>query len=198
MSNGDNQTLRLFFGVPLDEALRDAACGLQDTIQRACERGPRIKWVQRPNLHLTLKFVGDTPAEKLDEITAIAEEAAAECSPAELDLCGVGRFPPKGAPKVIWLGLREECEELRELAYALGGRLVRAGLAERERHPFTAHFTLGRVKERGGGRNLSEAIEALGDEPVGSMSVDRFVLLSSDLTPQGPVYTEREEFGLGD
>lgn len=192
----ERETLRLFFGVPLDEALRDAACGLQDRLEDACPRGPRVKWVERPNLHLTLKFVGDTPAEKTEEIIAIAEEAAGECSPAEVDVCGVGRFPPRGAPKVVWMGLREECPELTELAYALGSRLVKAGLAEAERHPFTAHFTLGRVKERGGGRNLSEAIEALAEETVGPMRVERFCLLSSDLTPQGPVYTEREEFEL--
>jgi 2'-5' RNA ligase len=192
----DGETLRLFFGVPLDEALRDAACELQDALQSACPRGPRIKWVERPNLHLTLKFVGDTPAEKLDDVIEIAEEAAAECSPCRLDLCGTGCFPPRGTPKVLWMGLREECPELAELAYALGSRLVKKGLADAERHPFTAHFTLGRVKERGGGRNLREAIEELAEEPVGAMDVDRFVLLSSDLTPQGPVYTERAGFEL--
>jgi len=192
----DAERLRLFFGIPLDEALRDAACDLQDALQNACPRGPRVKWVERPNLHMTLKFVGDTPAEKLGEIIEIAEESAGECSPCRLDLRGVGCFPPRGAPRTLWMGLGEECPELTELAYVLGGRLVKAGLAEAERHPFTAHFTLGRVKDRGGGRTLREAIEHLAEQPVGEMSVDRFCLLSSDLTPQGPVYTERAEFDL--
>ena len=197
MSAAD-RTLRLFFAIPLDEALRDTACDLQDTLESACPRGPRVKWVERPNLHLTLKFIGDTPAERIDEVIEIARRAAAQCTPCRIDLHGVGCFPPRGAPRVIWLGLREECPELAELACALGRPLVEAGLAEAERHPFTAHFTLGRVKDRGGGRDLSEAIERLGDEPVGEMHVDRFVLLSSDLTPRGPVYTERAEFQLGD
>lgn len=195
--SGDGERLRLFFGIPLDEALHDGVSDIQDALQEACPRGPRVKWVERPNLHLTLKFVGDTPAEKLDEIIEIAEEAAAECSPCRVEVCGAGCFPPRGAPSVLWVGLREECPELAELACALGSRLVKAGLAEAERHPFTAHFTLGRVRERGGGRNLREAVEELREEPVGEMRIDRFCLFSSDLTPQGPVYTKRAEFGLG-
>ncbi|MGI5817695.1 MAG: RNA 2',3'-cyclic phosphodiesterase [Armatimonadota bacterium] len=194
MSGGG--TLRLFLAIPLDEALRDVACELQETLAAACRRGPRVKWVERPNLHLTLKFIGDTPVEDLDRIMQIAGEAAAECSPCRLELCGTGCFPPRGAPRVIWLGLREQCPELTVLAHALGRRLVEAGLAEAEGKPFTGHFTLGRVRDRGGGRELREAVERLADRSVGEMHVDRFVLLSSDLTPRGPVYTELGEFEL--
>ena len=193
-----SQRLRLFFGVPLpDEALLDAACALQDELREACRRGPRVKWVERPNLHLTLKFVGDTPAERLPEVIAIGEQAAAECPAVTVDLCGAGCFPPRGAPRTLWLGLREDCPELAQLADALDRRLAEAGIAEPERRPFTAHFTIGRVKDTGGGRELREATERLCEEPVGQMTIDRFVLYSSDLTPRGPVYTKRGEFHLG-
>lgn len=189
--------LRLFFGVPLDgDGLRDAACGLQDTLQEACRRGPRVKWVERANLHLTLKFIGDTPAARLDEVIAVAREAAAERAPEELELRGVGCFPPRGAPRTIWLGVRGDSPELARLAQGLDRRLAEAGLAEPDRRPFAAHITLGRVKGAGGGRELREAIERLRDEPVGPMTADSFVLYSSDLRPQGPAYTNRGEFQL--
>jgi len=194
--NGEER-LRLFFGVPLADALRDAACGLQDALGEACRRGPRVKWVARQNLHMTLKFIGDTPAARLGEVIAIAWQVSAECLPVELDLRGVGCFPPRGAPRTIWLGVREECPEPAELVQGLDRRLAEAGLAEPDRRPFAMHFTLGRVKDAGGGRGLREAIERLGDEPVGTMTVDRFVLYSSDLRPRGPIYTERGEFELG-
>ncbi len=148
-----------------------------------------------PNLHLTLKFLGDTPSSALDEIARVAEGVATGARPMTLELAGAGCFPPRGAPRTIWLGLARECPELAELAQSLDAALADAGLAEPERRPFTAHFTLGRVKD--GGRGLREAIEELAEAPVGEMSADHFVLLSSDLTPRGPVYTEQDRFRLG-
>ncbi|HCA48079.1 MAG TPA: RNA 2',3'-cyclic phosphodiesterase [Armatimonadetes bacterium] len=190
--------LRLFFGVPLfDESVLDLACAVQDQLREAARHGPRVRWVERPNLHLTLKFIGDTPAERLREVIAIGEQAAAEIPPVTVELRGAGCFPPRGAPRTLWLGLREECPELARLAETLDRRLAEAGIAEPERRPFTAHLTIGRVKDTGGGRELREATERLCEEPIGTMAIDRFVLYSSELTPRGPVYTKRGEFHLG-
>ena len=75
--------------------------------------------------------------------------------------------------------------------------LAEAGLAEPERRPFTGHFTLGRVRDRGGARELRAALDGLAEVPVGTMDVDAFCLMSSDLTPQGPIYTECARFELG-
>ncbi|MEA3400016.1 MAG: RNA 2',3'-cyclic phosphodiesterase [Armatimonadota bacterium] len=195
---GDEERLRLFFAVPLAEALRDSACALRDELAGACRRRPRIKWVERPNLHMTLKFLGDTRAGELQRVCRIAERAAEGVGPMSLEVCGVGCFPPRGAPRIIWLGVSRECPELTRLATRLDEALQEAGLAEADRHPFTAHFTVGRVKDRRGGRALRDAIERLSEAPVGCMDVDHFVLISSDLTPQGPVYTERERFELSE
>ncbi|MGD9495973.1 MAG: RNA 2',3'-cyclic phosphodiesterase [Armatimonadota bacterium] len=189
------ERLRLFFAVPLAETLRDAACALQDELARACQPRPRVKWVERPNLHMTLKFLGDTPAGAVEQIARMAERVAAGAPPMALALAGAGCFPPRGAPHTIWLGLARECPELVELAEALDQALAQAGLAEREQRPFHPHFTLGRVKDRDG-RALRAAIEALAHRPVGEMTVDHFALISSDLTPQGPIYTQRRRFAL--
>lgn len=191
----DRERLRLFFAVPLDEALRDRACALQEQLAHAA-RGVRVKFVERANLHMTLKFLGDTPVAALPDICRVADEVAAGCSPLTLEVGGVGCFPPRGAPRTLWLGLAQEYPGLTALAQRLDRALAEAGLAEPETRPFAAHFTLGRVKDRAGGQ-LRAAIERLAQEPVGAMNVDHFALLSSDLTPQGPVYTERRSFRLG-
>ncbi len=191
-----SETLRLFFAVPLPEELREVVRGLQQTLSEACSSGPRVRWVEPENLHLTLKFIGDTAAEDVDRVVEIARQAAKECSPASVQVSGVGRFPPRGAPRVIWVGLSEECTELTELAGRLDRALQAEGVAEPERHPFTAHFTIGRVKGHGRAVALSETIERMSEEPVGKMRIDEFCLISSDLTPHGPIYTERTRFNL--
>lgn len=191
----DPERLRLFFALPLDEALRDQACALQQELARAAGR-TRIKFVERPNLHMTLKFLGDTPAEALPELCRIADEVAAACPAMALAVGGAGCFPPRGAPRTLWLGLTHECPELAELARRLDAALAEAGLAEADARPFTGHFTLGRVKDRAGSE-LRAAVERLACAPVGSMDVDHFTLLSSELTPRGPIYTERRRFRLG-
>jgi len=190
----DPQRLRLFFAVPLDEALRDRACALQEALARAAGR-TRIKFVERANLHMTLKFLGDTPAAALPEISRVAGEVAAGSAPMALEVGGVGCFPPRGAPRTLWLGLTRECPELAALAQQLDAALAEAGLTEPDTRPFTGHFTLGRVRD-GGGAELRAAAESLAGEIAGPMDVDHFALLSSDLTPRGPVYAEQRRFRL--
>lgn len=190
------ESVRLFVAVPMAEGLRDRALALQKRLAEDCRGGPRIKWVERPNLHMTLAFIGDTPPGDVDGVREIARRAASDARATSLELRGVGCFPPRGAPRTIWVGAAEESPELTALAERLDEELSGAGLAEPARHPLTVHFTLGRVKGRGD-RRTREAIEGLGEEPVGGMDVTEFVLMSSDLTPRGPVYAERDSFELG-
>ncbi|HUS80570.1 MAG TPA: RNA 2',3'-cyclic phosphodiesterase [Armatimonadota bacterium] len=189
-------SLRLFFAIPLAEELRDAATELQRRLSEA--RGDvRVKWVERPNLHMTLKFMGDTPAERLDEVQAIAGAVGAGCRPCEVEYRGVGCFASRGCPRTIWLGAARQCPELAELARSLEDALAQAGLAEPEGRAFQVHATLGRVRDSRGGGRLMDEIRALADAPVGSQRIEDFVLISSELTGRGPIYTERGRFRLG-
>lgn len=189
------ERLRLFFAVPLDEALRDRACALQEELARVVMRGTRVKFVERANLHLTLRFVGEMSAEVAPELCRVADEVAALREPMALEVAGMGCFPPRGAPRTLWLGLSRGEPELADLARRLDVALLNAGLVEPEPRPFTGHFTLGRV--RAGGAELRAAAERLADVFVGAMQVDHFALLSSDLTTRGPIYTELRRFRLG-
>jgi len=194
MPRAGPEELRLFFAIPLAEELRDRAVELQRELDRA---GAKVKWVARPNLHMTLKFIGEVAADRLRDFCGVAAQVAASARGCELTVGGVGCFRSRGTPRTIWLGAQGDTPALAELAASLDAALAQAGLAEPERREFVAHFTLGRVKSGRKARELLAAIDALAAAPVGPMAVDRFVLMSSELTPEGPAYTEEATFGLG-
>ncbi len=191
---GASGDLRLFFAVVLPEELRDRALELQRELAAA---GARVKWVERRNLHMTLKFVGETPPERLEACREVAEQVAEGASRCELTVQGAGCFSSRGAPRTIWLGVEGDAPELEELTRSLDGALVEAGLAEPERRKFSPHFTLGRVKGGRHARELLAAVESLSEAPVGTMVVEHFTLMSSELTRQGATYTEEATFRLG-
>jgi len=193
--SSDGPSLRLFFAAPLAEELRGRVVRLQQELAREA-RGLRVKWVEPENLHLTLKFVGDAPAGRVDELLAVARQVARDAAPCEIDYCTVGCFASRGCPRTIWLGAEPEPPELATLATGLEEALARAGLAEPERRPFRAHLTLGRVKDRRGGGALLEEVRRLAHTPVGAQRLDDFVLLSSELTGAGPIYTEQGRVDL--
>ena len=191
---GGSGDLRLFFAVVLPEELRNRACELQRELAGV---GAKVKWVERPNLHMTLKFIGATPRERLEACREVAEQVAEGASRCELKVRGAGCFSSRGAPRTIWMGVEGDAPELRELAGSLDAALVEGGLAEPEKRKFSPHFTLGRVKGRHHARELLAAVESLSGAPVGTMVVEHFTLMSSELTPQGATYTEQATFRLG-
>jgi 2'-5' RNA ligase len=193
MAAAGGEQVRLFFAVPLANELRDRACELQGELAAA---GARVKWVERPNLHMTLKFVGEVPGERVEAYCEEAAQVAAGAKGCEIAVRGVGCFQSRGAPRTIWLGTEGEAPELAELAAGLDEALARAGLGEAERRAFAAHFTLGRVRGRQRAGELLAAIERLADAVVGQMPVESFVLMRSELTPSGPIYTEQARFDL--
>ncbi len=190
-------SLRLFFALPLADELRGRAGELQRELARSADRA-RVKWVEAENLHMTLKFVGDAPAERLAEFLTVAEGVAENARACTIEYQGVGCFAGRSrCPRTIWLGLAREAPELAALAGSLDVALADAGLAESEKRPFTAHLTLGRVKNRRDSEALLEAARRLENAPVGVQTVDSFALISSELTAAGPIYTNRGDWALG-
>lgn len=175
-------TARLFIALPVDEAVRSAAARLIAGLEKT---GADYKWVEPRNLHLTLRFFGETPLERIPELEALLKSAARR-PPFELVFSGLGAFPSWDEPRVVWLGVSQGDRELAELAAALG--------AGEEGRPFAAHLTLGRRRGRSGIEKLKEAVVA--GVPELRQQAARIALFDSRPTSAGPVYAVRKEVFL--
>jgi 2'-5' RNA ligase len=179
-------TLRTFVAVEIDARVR-AAVG--DVIEQLRSPDDGVKWGQRENLHLTLQFLGPTPAGQIADICRAIGEAVVGCAPFELEIRGTGAFPNTRRPRTIWLGVTAGSEALGAVQKQVQKALKRLGFPP-EARAFSPHLTIGRVREGGSASShLSAGIAALADESCGRCPVTETVLFSSDLTPAGPVYT---------
>ncbi|MCA8948003.1 MAG: RNA 2',3'-cyclic phosphodiesterase [Planctomycetes bacterium] len=147
----------------------------------------KVKWVPAEQLHVTLVFAGDVDDDVVAELRGAVE--AARLEPLSFSLAGLGRFPPRGEPRVLWAGLAGDVDPLLRLQAGLAERAAAAGV-ELDKRPFAPHVTLGRVKSSFGAYAVVDEIERLGptlrDKPF---SATALTLYASELTPAGSVYT---------
>ncbi len=146
---------------------------------------------------MTLAFIGQTPDERLADVTASVEAAAAGVTAFDIELDHPGRFPPTGRPRVVWLGIGAGAPGV----LAVGER-VRAELARRkvrfDAKPLRAHVTLGRVKEDVSlvdARAIAAGVEAM-RVPQLRFRTDAVVVFESVLSPRGPRHTARSSAPL--
>src|SRR5262249_54165176 len=133
--------MRIFVALFVPDPVRDAVVGGMDSLRSP---GDGVSWVKAENLHYTLRFMGERGEDGARGVGEAAEESARGHAPFELALGSLGCFPPKGAPRVLWVGAARGAEALegyaRDLEQALRGRGF-----DRADHPFRAHLTIGRV-----------------------------------------------------
>ncbi len=183
--------LRCFLAVPVPEEVKEALKELQELLK---ETGAKVRWVRPEGIHLTLKFFGNIPEEKLPVLVRAAEKAKKETPPFELTLEGLGFFPFQGTPRVIWVGLEGQTEPLLRLQEKLEKAFKKAGFP-REKRAFHPHLTLGRVKDPQGAGALRKKAETLKVPPL-SFEVDRLVFYQSVLHREGALYTPLKEVFL--
>ncbi|MEM7202834.1 MAG: RNA 2',3'-cyclic phosphodiesterase [Planctomycetota bacterium] len=181
-AGGGASRARCFVGVRLPAAAPQIALWLNELARTRAE----VRWVRPVNVHLTVKFIGDVARERIDAVVAALREV--RFAPFALGIDGLGQFPPRGRPRVLWAGVGGDVRALTALAEAIDDRLAALGFA-RETRPFRAHVTLGRVRGPGGLAALPAALQRLAartaPEPVA-----QFVLFASEQRPEGPRYGE--------
>ena len=145
----------------------------------------KMKLVEIENIHFTLRFLGDTSLTKLDEIESCLKKI--EIEPFEIMVYGVGAFPTKRKPRVIWIGVAQNADRICKLKLEIDSHLENLGY-QSEKKKFTPHATIARVRYIKDAGKLTSNLDDLANQPIGTMSVSKFNMKKSTLTPSGPIY----------
>lgn len=182
--------MRLFVALDIPEDIREALAATVRILRVAC---PDARWAGIDGLHVTLKFIGETPGEKLVPVKS-AVSSVRVAAPITLQFRGVGFFPDARRPRVLWAGI-ETGPELAALARDVENSLAPLGIA-RETRAFSPHLTLARFDRPRGLAALHAAIEAAGPLEFGATTAKEFHLYQSVLKRGGAEYTRLAAFSF--
>ncbi len=191
----EDQLLRLFVAVDLPGQVREALARLQGGL-RSHDLSD-LRWVRPQGIHLTLKFLGETPAGRVAAITKALAGAIRGRRRSRLALGALGTFGGRRRPRVLWLDITGDIEHVQELQAAVEEALVEVGFPPEERD-FSPHLTLARVPQPGRpgtAERIAQALESV-VPPRSEFDVREVVLMRSTLQPGGAVYERLAAFPL--
>jgi 2'-5' RNA ligase len=199
--------MRIFIGIDLDV---DVRARIERFVEGVQGFAPEARWVHPESLHITLKFIGEQPTERVEAITEHLQRIESDAF--DIRVGEYGFFPTAKAPRVFWVGI-EAGPQLAELAGAIDAATAELGIP-REDRPYSPHLTLA----RGGGRSgspkwrkgdgpnaafaaLEKRLAAMGKLDFGplnfgTMTAREFILYQSQLSPGGSKYTKLQRFPL--
>ncbi|MBO8183510.1 MAG: RNA 2',3'-cyclic phosphodiesterase [Archaeoglobus sp.] len=179
--------MRLFVAVDLSDEIRGNISRLSKILK---VKG--VKTVERENIHLTLKFLGEVNESKKDRVIAALDEI--EFKSFRINLKGVGFFPNATRMRVVWVGVEEGADELKALAYEVEDKM--AELKFKKERRFVPHATIARIKRVDANVKAAmlERLKEFENQEFGEMMVTHFSLKKSTLTPSGPIYEDLKLF----
>ena len=191
-SRGGVSPMRLFFAVDFTDDVKDA---LQRAIDAAGIADPPWRWVARDNFHITLKFLGEMPEDRVEALAKCVAGACRGVAPFDIRLGAFGGFPNLKKPRVLFYKVDEGVEPLLDLAERVDTALFADFSIPEERRSFKAHATVARIKSRIPGR----IVDALGRAPAADGAVQTVAavrLMRSQLGPKGATYHRLKEIAL--
>jgi 2'-5' RNA ligase len=190
---GTYMAVRSFLAFELPPEIKEQVRQVSEQLKRS---KMDVRWVKPDNIHLTIVFLGDV---REGDISAIAGEIEQVCygfHPFELHLKGLGLFPDRRRPRVLWAGYHGDIERMASLRDVLHERLIPFEIKE-EKREFKPHLTIGRFRNPGRGNEQLDEILGLHDGLTSpSFQVGELVLFKSELKPHGPEYTRLESWPL--
>ncbi|MCP4706091.1 MAG: RNA 2',3'-cyclic phosphodiesterase [candidate division Zixibacteria bacterium] len=188
--------MRLFIALPLPEKAEQF---LGNIIDDLIQKRGKVKWVDSKNIHLTLKFLGETDEQYIDDISTAIKKTATKHSSIKSTINKINGFPNLNRPRVIWAGLEDidDClDKLENIALDIDNEMSVIGF-EKENKKFKSHLTLGRVKDNKNIGELTKYLETYRIQPQ-AVLFDKIVLFKSTLTPQGAIYERLYQADLGE
>jgi len=186
------ETLRTFLAFPIHEGLVQKIALLQKELQSL---QLDAKWVHPEKIHLTLKFMGETPREALQEIQKTVEAVGHQHAAFQVTINTLGAFPDAPSARIVWIGSASSSSEGEALAQALHHALQPLGFPI-EAKPFKAHLTLGRIRSPKNREALVQFLKGFSFPWEETLLFQRLIHYQSTLTPQGPLYRPLYEVSL--
>ena len=183
---------RLFFALELSDEVRD---GLEQLRVRLQHHLPDARWVRPELMHVTVKFLGNTPNDQVGDVIEAGLAAVEGAGVCRLEAAGLGAFPGARRPRVVWVGLRGDLSPLARVVQHLETALEGLGFPK-ERREFSPHITLARARRGKRLPSVADLIAKQGDSTIGLIAVSKLVLFESELTRTGPIYTAAAHFPL--
>jgi RNA 2',3'-cyclic 3'-phosphodiesterase len=182
--------LRVFIAIELPMPVCDAIQKQTNRLRQTLGND-FIRWVPTQNMHLTLKFLGDTATSYLDFLKQTLVREANSHPQFDLQLGGLGAFPTRRNPRLLWIGIHAPAD-LAALQRSVEAGVSRLGYKTEER-TFSPHLTIGRTRQDASLSDMQKIRTALDDIQlgnIGSARVDSIQLFKSDLQPGGSIYTK--------
>ncbi len=185
-----SERIRSFIAIEIEE--QEVLSKIIKIKNSISDLGLDIKPVEDENIHITIRFLGEITFTTLNEIKNILNNTTKIVKPFTINIKGIGAFPNTLRPRVIWVGITEGFDNLIAIRKYIDNEVIRLKLIDvyRDRHEFSPHITIARVKSL---RNIDRFIEfyqSYKDFEFGISHVSKIKLKQSILTPRGPIYKD--------
>ena len=185
----DIERFRLFIAVTIPEEVKAKIAEAQAELRRLLpERS--VRWAKREQFHLTLRFLGDVDAPRVEALTDALRTACQGFSALHLRAAGIGFFPDLRFPRVAWVGVSDQAEQLPRLQQTVEVS-TQEFTAEEPGERFTGHVTLARIKaiRRPEAEVLGKTAAGMADQLFGQWTAYKVELMRSKLSPKGALHT---------
>lgn len=178
--------VRTFIAIETGKAVRGRLVALQETFMRA---GVKAKWVDAENIHITLLFLGEVEMTTIPEVCAAVTDAVQNHAVFPMTIGTTGCFPNIRRPRILWAGVQQGAQEICAIHDEIEEALLELGCYRKEERKFTPHLTLGRLQKEKSDVDLASILEKHADWQGGESKVEEILVMGSELTPKGPIYT---------